>query len=111
MLIDGELDAVLGEKSEHPDLRPLFVDATAEERSWFARHKVLPINHMVVVSRALADQHPDVVREVRRVADEGRLTARLPRRASASTKCAVHMALIIGYSAQQELISARLCGR
>src|SRR6202012_5541521 len=24
MLIDGELDAVLGEKAEHPDLKPLF---------------------------------------------------------------------------------------
>src|ERR1700742_1721416 len=26
MLVDGELDAVLGEKSEHPDLKPLFPD-------------------------------------------------------------------------------------
>src|SRR6267143_5070786 len=26
MLLDGELDAVLGEKSDHPDLRPLFAD-------------------------------------------------------------------------------------
>src|SRR5882762_3915758 len=67
MLIDGELDAVLGEKSEHRDLRPLFSDSAAAERSWFARHKVLPINHMVVVSRALSDQHPDVVREVHRL--------------------------------------------
>ena len=24
MLVDGELDAVLGEKSDHPDLKPLF---------------------------------------------------------------------------------------
>ena len=44
MLIDGELDVVLGEKSGHPDLRPLFADADATERSWFAQHKVLPIN-------------------------------------------------------------------
>src|SRR5436305_8168303 len=27
MLIDGELDAVLGEKSDHPELKPLFADA------------------------------------------------------------------------------------
>src|SRR3977135_3840175 len=38
MLIDGELDAVLGEKSEHRDLRPLFSDSAAAERSWFAKH-------------------------------------------------------------------------
>src|SRR5712671_7751337 len=67
MLLDGELDAALGEKVDHAGLRPLFADAAAAERSWFAKHKVLPINHMVVVSRALADQHPDVVREVHRL--------------------------------------------
>src|ERR1700676_2041058 len=37
MLLDGELDAVLGEKSDHPDLKPLFADAATEEKTWFAR--------------------------------------------------------------------------
>src|SRR3954467_9642944 len=64
MLIDGELDAVLGEKSDHPDLKPLFGDVAAEEKAWFARHHVLPINHMVVVSHELSRDHPDAVREV-----------------------------------------------
>src|SRR6266513_4726716 len=36
MLIDGELDAVLGEKSDHPDLKLLFPDRSKEELSWFA---------------------------------------------------------------------------
>src|SRR6266436_2093377 len=67
MLLDGELDAVLGEKSDHPDLKPLFADVAAEEKAWFEKHKVVPINHMVVVSRTLSDQHPDVVREVHRL--------------------------------------------
>ena len=67
MLIDGELDAVLGEKSDHPDLKPLFADVAAEEKAWFEKHKVVPINHMVVVSRTLSEQHPDVVREVHRL--------------------------------------------
>ena len=40
MLIDGELDAVLGEKSDHPDLKPLFADAAAEEKAWFEKHRV-----------------------------------------------------------------------
>jgi 4,5-dihydroxyphthalate decarboxylase len=70
MLIDGELDAVLGEKAEHPDLKPLFSDAAAEERSWFARHHVLPINHMVVVSQTLSHDHPEAVREVHRMLSE-----------------------------------------
>jgi 4,5-dihydroxyphthalate decarboxylase len=70
MLIDGELDAVLGEKSAHPDLKPLFADAAAEEKAWFAKHHVLPINHMVVVKQQLSDNHPDVVRDVHRMLSE-----------------------------------------
>src|SRR3984893_2770161 len=50
MLLDGALDAVHGEKVDRPGVKPLFPDAAAEEKSWFAKHKVLPINHMVVVS-------------------------------------------------------------
>jgi 4,5-dihydroxyphthalate decarboxylase len=68
MLIDGELDAVLGEKVGHADLKPLFADA--EEKSWFGRHHVLPINHMVVVSQALCHDHPEAVREVHRMLSE-----------------------------------------
>jgi 4,5-dihydroxyphthalate decarboxylase len=70
MLIDGELDAVLGEKVEHPDLKPLFADAAAEEKAWFAKTRVRPINHMVVVSKDLAARRPDVVREVHRLMKE-----------------------------------------
>ena len=67
MLLDGELDAVLGETSQHPDLKPLFSDIAAEERSWFANHQVLPINHMVVVKQGLSDAHPELVGEVHRL--------------------------------------------
>src|SRR6201994_513941 len=67
MLRDGELDAILGEKVDHPDLKPLFADVKGEEARWFAKHGVKPINHMVVVSRELSERHPDVVREVPRM--------------------------------------------
>src|SRR5271156_5776769 len=70
MLIDGELDAVLGEKSELPGLKPLFPDVDREEKSWFAKHGVTPINHMVVVSKALM-QSPQAVREVSGLLREG----------------------------------------
>src|ERR1700744_1104167 len=40
MLIDCQLDAVLGEKSEHPDLKPLFADAAAAEQVWSAKHGI-----------------------------------------------------------------------
>src|SRR5437879_6549723 len=80
MLIDGELDAVIGEKSDRADLRPLFADVAAEEKAWFEKHKVVPINHMVVVSRTLSDQHPDVVREVHRLlAESAAASSAVPR--------------------------------
>ena len=49
---------------------------------------VLPINHMVVVSRALSEKHPDVVREVHRMLAESGQGAVRPRRASRPTRCA-----------------------
>src|ERR1700738_2790313 len=70
MLLDGELDAVLGEKSDHPELKPLFPDVAGEEKAWFAKHGALPVNHMVVVKQELSDQHPDAVREVHRLLQE-----------------------------------------
>src|SRR5882724_2524286 len=62
MLLDGELDAVLGEKSDHPELKPLFPDVAGEEKAWFAKQSVLPVNHMVVVKQELSDKNPDAVR-------------------------------------------------
>jgi 4,5-dihydroxyphthalate decarboxylase len=70
MLVDGELDAILGEKVEHPDLKPLFADVKVEEARWFAKHAVRPVNHMVVVKQELSDRHPEIVREVHRMLSE-----------------------------------------
>jgi 4,5-dihydroxyphthalate decarboxylase len=103
MLIDGELDAVLGEKSDHPDLKPLFADVAAEEKAWFERHKVVPINHMVVVSQAMSDQHPDTVREVHRLLSASATASPAAPRISRD-EMQRSLQLIIDYSAQQQLI-------
>ncbi len=103
MLVDGELDAVLGEKSDHPDLRPLFADVAAEEKAWFARHGVRPINHMVVVSRALCDAQPDAVREVSQLLTRAADAAPGAPRFSAD-EIRKSLELIIRYCAQQGLI-------
>jgi 4,5-dihydroxyphthalate decarboxylase len=103
MLIDGELDAVLGEKADHPDLRPLFADIAAEEEAWFAKYQVLPINHMVVVSQTLSDEHPDIVREVHRLLAESAKAAPTAPRFTAD-EMRRSLDLITQYSAQQGLI-------
>jgi len=103
MLIDGELDAVLGEKSDHPDLKPLFADVAAEEKAWFEKHKVVPINHMVVVSRRLSDEHPDVVREVHRLlAESAAASSAAPKFDQGEMQRSLQ--LIVDYSAQQKLV-------
>jgi 4,5-dihydroxyphthalate decarboxylase len=107
MLVDGELDAILGEKSDHPDLRPLFADVAAEEKAWFARHGVRPINHMVVVSRALCETQPGAVREVSNLLSLAADAASGAPRFSAG-EIRKSLELIIGYCAQQGLIPRAL---
>ena len=103
MLIDGELDAVLGEKSDHPDLKPLFAGVVAEEEAWFAEHRVVPINHMVVVSRTLSEEHPHAVREIHRLlAASAAASLAAPRFDRDEMRRSLE--LIIGYCAQQKLI-------
>jgi 4,5-dihydroxyphthalate decarboxylase len=100
MLLDGELDAVLGEKVERPGLKPLFPD-TGEEKSWSANHNVVPINHMVVVSETLSRSHPDAVREVFRMLQAS--AARAPAQFNPED-ISRSLAMISHYAAQQGLI-------
>jgi 4,5-dihydroxyphthalate decarboxylase len=104
MLLDGELDAVLGEKVDRPGLKPLFPDVAAEEKSWFAKHGVVPVNHMVVISEALSRTRPDAVREVFRLLRES--AARAPAGTSRFSPHEMRrsLELIIQYTAQQGLI-------
>jgi 4,5-dihydroxyphthalate decarboxylase len=104
MLLDGELDAVLGEKVDRPGVTPLFADAAAEEKSWFAGHGVMPINHMVVVSETLSRTQPDAVREVFRLLQESaaRAPAASPQFDAGEMRRSLEM--IIQYTAQQGLI-------
>jgi 4,5-dihydroxyphthalate decarboxylase len=104
MLIDGELDAVLGEKSEHAGLMPLFPDAAAEAKAWFARHGVLPINHMVVVSETLSRTQPEAVRRVFRLLRESAALAPAGAPQFSADEMSRSLALISDYAAQQGLI-------
>lgn len=66
MLRAGELDAaILGnDLPDEPGLEPLIDDAAAADRAWYALHRYVPINHVVVVTKALADTQPHAVRVV-----------------------------------------------
>jgi 4,5-dihydroxyphthalate decarboxylase len=111
MLLDNELDAVLGESANDPRLKPLFSDPSAEASRWFARHDVVPVNHLVVVTEKLARDRPDIVREICDVLKQSKAKAGpssipdpVPFGVEANRKS---LELIIDYAAQQSLIPQR----
>ena len=110
MLLDGELDAVLGDRSDDPRVKSLFGDADTAAKAWVAKHKIVPLNHFVVVSEELARLRPDVVTEIYVQLRESR------RRAVAAgadpppfgvEACRPALEKIIDYAAQQRLIPRR----
>ena len=75
----------------------------AEEKAWFARHGVAPVNHLVVVSSELAASDPDAVRELFRMLKKSNAAAQTaPPFDYDHLRPALE--LIIRYAAQQRLI-------
>jgi 4,5-dihydroxyphthalate decarboxylase len=77
MMLAGEIDATvhyiananLVDRSRldlwnHPEIRPLFPDPVAEGVRYYRKTGLLPINHGMVVKRALAERHPWIVLNV-----------------------------------------------
>ena len=112
MLIDGELDAVLGESSTDPRLRPLFGDPQAEAKLWYQKHKTVPINHLIVMRSADVARDPDAAREVWRLLCEGKRLAGPPPDpdplAFGIEPLRKSLELIAGYAYQQGLIPKRM---
>ena len=112
MLIDGELDAVLGESSTDPRLRPLFGDPQAEARLWHQKHKTVPINHLVVMRTADVARDPETAREVWRLLREGKRLAGSPPDPDplpfGIEPLRKSLELIAGYAYQQGLIPNRM---
>jgi 4,5-dihydroxyphthalate decarboxylase len=85
----------------------LFGDAKAEEKAWFAGHGVVPVNHFVVVSGALAASDPQAVREVFAMLKQSKQAAKaadpdpIPFGVDDVRKS---LTLIVDYAAQQRLI-------
>jgi 4,5-dihydroxyphthalate decarboxylase len=77
MVADGRLDGALLyiplnnlvdrsriDLRRHPMVRPLFPDARAETRRFYAATGIFPINHTVVVRRSILERHPWVARSL-----------------------------------------------
>lgn len=110
MLLAGELDAVLGERSEDPRLATVFADPQAEAEAWYRRSGVAPINHMVVVNGKLSQERPDEVREVYRLLKASKAKVPSPTQGAIDfcpfglEALRKPLETIVRYAAQQKLI-------
>jgi 4,5-dihydroxyphthalate decarboxylase len=111
MLLDGELDAVLGERSDDPRLKSLFGDPAAAARAWYEKHHIVPLNHMVVVNADLARSRPDIVEEIYALLKESKRRAPPPEGIDTTPfgveACRPALQRIIDYAVQQALIPRR----
>ena len=77
MLLGGELDAAIygAAMPDDPRLQSLIPDPDAAARDWYAKHHLVPVNHMVVVTEDLARAKPDAVAELYRLLEAGKSAA------------------------------------
>ena len=76
MLLDGELDAaILGDFPEEGPLKHLIPDHEQAGRAWAKRHGGVPINHLAVIRESIAEEKPQLVREVYELLKESRAAA------------------------------------
>ena len=115
MLLEGDLDAAIygAAMPDDPRLQSVIADPDAEAKLWFAKHRLVPVNHMVVVTDDLARSKPAAVAELYRMLEAGRRAAAAPTGGidtapfgkEANRPC---LELLIGYAVQQGLLSRRL---
>ena len=114
MLIAGELDAAIygAALPNDPRLQSVIADPDAAAQAWYAKHQLVPVNHMVVVTEELARGNPQAVAELYRLLEAGKRAAGRPGPIDtspfgkdANRPC---LELLIGYALQQGLISRRL---
>jgi len=116
MLRDGELDAAVygADLPKDPALTSLIPDPEGAARTWYARHKVVPINHMVVVTEQLAKSDPQAVTEIYRLLCRAKGAAGLPKPGEIDflpfglNACRGALQTIINYALQQRLIPRKL---
>jgi len=115
MLMDGEIDAAVvgGADLNDSRLQPVIPAPMAAAHDWCKKHGVLPINHMLVVKESLAQANPNAVKEVFRLLRESKQAKSQAGTDFDSIQFGLanirrSLELIIGYAAQQGLISRQV---
>jgi 4,5-dihydroxyphthalate decarboxylase len=64
LLLDGELDAVIGAAVDSPDVVPLIANPDAAALVALRDHGLYPINHLVVMKDEVLERHPEAAEAV-----------------------------------------------
>ena len=112
MVLDGELDAAIfgAEMPTDPRLKNIIPNPDQAVKDWYAKHKVVPLNHMVVASTDVATTKPAAVAEVFRMLRDAKRAAKLPKPGGFDfhpfglEACRPALKMIISYAVQQKLI-------
>jgi 4,5-dihydroxyphthalate decarboxylase len=93
MMLAGELDACMSynrnpglidrsdvDLDHHPDIKPLFPDSAAEAVRYYKKTGIYPINHGMVVKRAVFERNPWVVINILKAFDQANAIADAERR-------------------------------
>jgi 4,5-dihydroxyphthalate decarboxylase len=116
MLRDGEIDAAIygAELPNEPNFKSVIPNPEAAAQAWYAKHKAVPINHMVVANEKFSETNPDAVREVFRLLAQSKSKAGLPKSGGIDflpyglDTCRASLAIMINYAVQQKLVPRTL---
>ncbi|MFQ0815167.1 hypothetical protein AVM02_10460 [Brucella anthropi] len=76
LMMAGELAAIMGEREVDPSgIRTVIPDAESTARTWTERTGIMPINHVLTVKTALAQEYPWLLGELFELFDEARRVA------------------------------------
>lgn len=114
MMLDGALAAAIfgSNMPNDPRVDTLIPDAKTAARKWYERVGMIPINHVFVIRREVAEERPDVVREIFRMIVESRGLAPDGSRTAIPPigfeKIRRHLELAIEWSLEQGVIPRRM---
>jgi 4,5-dihydroxyphthalate decarboxylase len=116
MLRAGEIDAAIygANLPSDPALTSVIPDPEAAALAWFAEHKIVPINHMVVVTEKFARSNPEAVREIYRLLVQSKAAAGALKPGAIDflpfglDACRSGLQAIINFALQQNLITRKI---
>ena len=116
MLREGELDAAIygADLPKDPSLTSVIPNPEAAAQSWFAKYRVVPINHMVVITNTLSKSKPEAVAEVFQLLAKSKSVGASPTNGGIDflpygvEACRAALEAMIDYTVQQKLVPRRL---